>query len=250
MLKVAILEDSKILLKDLKQMLDKSGLVDVVVYALNSEEFFNKLRLQSPDALILDIDLDGDSMSGLDIASKLKLPTLFISGKIGDYFKNIEDLNIDSEAVVSHISKPITEEKLGKTLHKFIKEVNAMSKTQFVYLDFSRSKRNKIAIDTIVYLGTDKNKGAQSNNKEIYFSNRKPEILIDFSFTKMDEKGLNNNIFIKTHKSFRVNKERIERYLKETHEIEVIIHNESGKDEQKQLPVSDNYRTNIRYLPK
>jgi len=248
-LKVAVLEDSKTLLKDLIQILDETRLVDVVAWATNSDEFIEKVKVTSPEALILDIDLSGDNMSGLDIAGKLKLPVLFVSGKIGDFYKNIEDLNLDSKAVIEHISKPITAEKLGKILQKFIDQINALNRMQFVYLDFPDSKRNKIAVDTIVYLGTDKNKGSESNNKEIYFSNRKSEILIDFSFTKMAEKGFGKNTFITIHKSFRVNVNRILSYKKHTHEIEVSVFTASGTSEIKLLPVSANYRSiNSKHL--
>ncbi len=240
-IKVAILEDNKELLKELKQTLEETALVEVVAWATTSAEFLTKVVQTKPDALLLDIDLGGDSMSGLDIAHLLKLPVLFVSGKTIEFNRGIEDHNINSVVPVQHITKPITEEKLRKILPKFIREIEAQSAKDFIYLDFDSTRRNKIAAETIVYLGTDKANGSESNNKQIFFTNRKPEILIDFSFSKMEELGFSKNKFITIHKSFRVNVDKIERYLK-SHEIEVIVIGESGKTEIKLLPVSENFR--------
>ena len=78
--KVAILEDSKLLLKDLKQNLEATGLVEVVAWASSSDEFFTKLNDCRPEAVLMDIDLAGESITGIDIANKLQLPVLFVSG--------------------------------------------------------------------------------------------------------------------------------------------------------------------------
>jgi len=244
-LKVAILEDNKLLLKDLKLNLEETGLVEVVAWATNSDDFLETLRTVNPDALLLDIDLGGDSMSGLDIANKCKLPVLFVSGKTKDFYSDIEELNINSVLTVEHISKPITIEKLKKILPKFIQEIKASNQSQFVYLDFGQTRRNKIPISSIVYLCADKANGADSNNKQVFFIDRKPEILVDFSFTKMAEKGLLPDAFIQIHKSFRVNPQHIKSYHNNTHDIEVSVFNTAGKTETTRLPVSENYQKNI-----
>jgi len=248
-IKVAILEDSKFLLKELKQDLDRTQLVNVVAWALNSNDFLEKIQSKSVEALILDIDISGDSMTGIDIANKLSLPVLFVSGKTKDFFERIEDLNLNSDKIIEHISKPITIEKLNKILPKFIAQIDAVNSTKFVFLNLKdieseeNTKRVKIQISDIVYIGTDKNMGAKSNNKVIYFSNRRPALLIDFSFTKMEEIGLSLNRFIITHKSYRVNENKIEEYDMTDHAIKVKIYNEPKLIK---IPVSENYRRNIQ----
>lgn len=240
-LKVAILEDSKLLLKELKQNLEETGLIEVVVWATNSDEFLQKISQSQPEALLLDIDLGGDSMSGIDIAYHLKLPVLFVSGKTQQFHQKIEEHYINSALAVQRVTKPITIDKLRKVLPKFINEIDAISKTQYLHLDFATSKKNKISMNSIVYLGTDKANGAESNNKQIFFSDRKPEILVDFSFSQMNKMGFNENKFITIHKSFRVNVDAIQQY-QNTHEVEVIVMNGQGKTEKKLLSVSENYR--------
>lgn len=244
-LKVAILEDSKELLKNLKQNLEKTKLVDVVAFSTNSEDFLEKVSKCNPDALFLDIDLKNDSMSGLDIAYEKQLPVLFVSGKTQEFYSQIEELNLNSKNVIEHITKPITVEKLNKILPKFIKAINAFNETKYVFLDFASSKRNKISIDTIVYIGTDKANGAESNNKEIFFTDRKPEVLIDFSFTKMEEKGLNKNVFIQIHKSYRVNVYKILEYTRD-HEVKLKIIDDNNVSRFIKLHVSENYRQQMK----
>lgn len=249
-LKVAILEDNKLLLKDLKENLENSGLVEVVAYALDTEELFDKIKSCTPEALILDIDIGSDSMNGLDVASKLQLPVLFVSGKTRDFFLNIEELNANSENIVEHLTKPITLNKLNKTLPKFIKQIRLMDSTQFVYLDFLSSKRNKIAVSDIVFLETNKEHGSKSNNKRIYFTEREPETLVDFSFRTMKSMGLSENQFITIHKSFRVNMAHIMKYENASHQIVVKATDDQGAKKEFPLPVSINYQKHIRNVGK
>lgn len=244
-LKVAILEDNKQLLKDLKQNIEETGLVEVVAWATNSEEFLKKVKASEANALLLDIDLGGDSMNGLDIAESLKLPVMFVSGKTEKFYHGIADHNLNSKCVVQFLTKPITIEKLKKILPKFINEISALNKTQFIYLNFGNTRQNKISIDTIVCICTDKANGAESNNKQIFFTDRKPEILIDFSFSRMEEKGFSKNKFITTHKSFRINANNDWLYNKQNHQIEATVMNSEGKTEIKLIPVSENYRRDI-----
>ncbi|HIA36029.1 MAG TPA: response regulator [Flavobacteriales bacterium] len=245
-LKVAILEDNKMLLKELKQNLDQSGLVEVAVWASDPEDLLQKVSKCSVEALILDIDISGSSMNGLDIAHKLQLPVLFASGKTKDFYAVIEDLNMNTENIVDHISKPITPEKLNKILPKFIKQIRLTNSFKFVYLDFAGSKRNKIAISDIVFLDSDKHFGAASNNKRIYFIDRPPETLVDFTFSKMEDIGFDKTLFVQTHKSYRLNIKKYRSYS--NHFINVEVMNEQGKLEIKQIPVSVNFRKIIREL--
>lgn len=243
-LKVAILEDNPHLLKDLKESLEETALVAVVAYATSAVEFLDKVKTGNPEALLLDIDLGGDSMNGLDIAMKLKLPVLFVSGKTKDFNYGIEELNMNLSIPVHHISKPITAEKLKKILPKFINEINTINKAKFVYLDFKNSKRNKVPVDTIVFIATDTGGSGESNNKRIYFTNRKPETLYNFTLSRIEDKGFDKKQFIKIRSSHRVNADKILKYNR-NHKIEVEAMNESGKLEYMKLSVSVNYRKDV-----
>ena len=238
------------LLKSLEEDLAETQLVEVIVRATNSIEFLEKINATKADALVLDIDLGGDSMTGLDIATNLKLPVLFVSGKTRDFYQGIEELNINSTIPVEHISKPITLDKLKKILPKFINEINAINRAKYIRLDFSDTKQNRIAIDTIVFIETETGNSGASNNKRIYFTDRNPETLFNFSLTKMEDKGFDKTQFIQIRSSHRVNADKIIRYNNSTHEIEVEVFRSIGKTEIKKLPVSENFRKDVSRFKK
>lgn len=249
-IKVALLDDNKEQLLLNKQMLELSGLAAVVTTALKSEMFLEDVKITQPDILFLDLNLGDSYMTGMEVAYFLKLPVLFVSSNTAQYIKEIEKLKRDYDLCVDHITKPFAEQEFLKTAQRFLKEVSFFNKEQFVYLDFGSSKRNKIALDQIVYLSTDKANGAESNNKQIHFKNRKSEKLVDFSFSKMEDKGLMKSDFVTIHKSFRVNQNHIKAYHKKTETVEVDVFSTLGKLETKFLPVSENYQIAIKNLKK
>lgn len=119
-LKIAILEDNPSLLKDHKQNLEATDLCEVVAFATNSNDFLNNEKTNISDALLLDIDLGGgSSMNGLDVAFKLKLPVLFVSGHNAAYLKDIEKLETEFDLIVDHITKPFTEKEFLKRHQNF-----------------------------------------------------------------------------------------------------------------------------------
>lgn len=244
-LKVAILEDNKEQLKDRKLNLEENGLADVIVWSTNSSEFIELANQKKPDALLVDIDLGNDNITGLEVAFKLKLPVMFVSGHNAKHLKDIEKLQREFEFPVEHITKPFTEKDFIKTATIFLKEVSEQLKAAFIYLDFNNSKRNKIPVNTIVFLESETGKSGESNNKKIYFTNRPPEVLIDFSFSKMENYGFDPKIFIKTHRSYRVNAKKIDCY-NNSHKVTVEYMNHNGKMEIKEIPVSLNYQRGIK----
>jgi len=244
-LKVAVLDDSKLLLKELVTNLKATDLVQVVAYSTQSEEFIEKVKSSDAEALLLDIDLAGDSMSGLDVADYLKMPVLFVSGKTPKYVHQIEEHNYNSEIPVDHLSKPASLDRLKRALPKFIQQVEQYTRQTSIRLDFANSKGNLINLDDIVYVETEQGKGGESGNKRIHFRNRPFERLIDLSFPALERAGLSKHKFIQPHKSYRVNAERILSYDSTSHKIEVKSHNGIGQISV-QIPVSENYRKLVR----
>ncbi len=244
-LKVALLEDNKELLKDLKYEVERTELVDVVVWAATPSEFLEKVKTTQPDILLLDIDLAGESMSGLDVAAKLRLPVLFVSGKMRDFYEGVSTLNVEfKEVPVVYITKPITSDKLNAVLPKFIQQVRAMTKPAGITLELKDEGRRTFAPNSIVYLCADKRIGSASGNKEIHFIDREPGVLVDFSFCTMEGKGLVEEQFLTIHKSYRVNAAHAKPLEGEV--MRVTVMNRHGKLVEKELPVSENYRPAVR----
>lgn len=249
-LKIALLEDNKAQLKERKTLIEENNLAQVTIWATHSTDFLEKVRMEKPDVLMLDIDLGNESLSGIEVASKLKLPVLFVSQYNDKNLKEIEALNLESDFPVDHLSKSFNDEALIKKMTRFLTEVSEYLNSKVVYLDFKFDKRNKISVDSIVCIESETGSSGESNNKRIYFSNRRPETLCDFSFTKMNEYGIDSHIFITTHRSFRVNASKIGRYNSTDHFVEVEVFNDLGNIEKKQIPVSENYRKDVRKFAK
>jgi CheY-like chemotaxis protein len=245
-LKVAVLEDSKELLNYLVEMVKETRLVDVVVAETDHKVFLEKTASALPDALLLDIDLAGQGISGLDIARIKKLPVLFVSGKTPEFTSQIEDINMELSVPVSHISKPITELKLSRILPKFIQDIEVRERSQFVTLDLGERKNVKIPINDIVYIETSEGQSGRSNNKTIFFTNRPPETLYNFSFSKMHERGFPSEKFVKIRISHVINIDKMECYNNSTHKVEIYAMTENKGVERVALPVSEDYRKYVR----
>lgn len=246
----ALLDDNKEQLLKNQQMLEKEGLVTVVSACISAQSFLEHIKHSNPEVLFLDLNLGDWYMTGMEVAFQLKLPVLFASSNTAQYIKEMETLKRDHNLCVEHITKPFTEQEFIKTTQRFLKEIDFFKKESHIQLDFGTSKRNKIAMESIVYLSTDKASGAESNNKQIHFTNRKTENLIDFSFSKMEEKGFLKSQFVTIHKSFRVNKNHIKAYHHKTESIEIQVFTANGKLETKSLQVSENYQAEIKKILK
>ena len=246
LLKAALLDDNPEQLHINQRYLEQSGLVQVVTACVSAEAFMQEVKQSRPEVLFLDLNLGDSYMTGMEVAYELQLPVLFVSSNTPQYIGEMEELKRRHDLCVDHLTKPYTEAEFSKTVQRFITEVHFFANRTFVHLDFGGFKRNKIGINAIVYLAADKSLGAESNNKQIYFTNRKSERLVDFSFTKMEEKGLLKSQFITIHKSFRVNKDHIKHYDKKEEVIEVDVYDSTGKMVTKRLPVSENYATDVK----
>jgi DNA-binding response OmpR family regulator len=237
-LRFGILEDDQRVGNSIKTNLEKTGLVEVVLLETTSKSFLDKINTIELDAVCLDIDLDGDSMTGLDVANYLNLPVIFTTGKTKDYIEGIEQLDGEKASPVEHITKPITPDKLSKKLPKFINQIKSYKKNNSITLNLLGGVKKSVQIDSIVYITS---KDEFSNNKTIFFDNAPPEILIDFSFNNMSEIGLSKNIFITTHKQYRVNVNKITSYLP-THKVSVKAVTIANKLENVEITVAENYR--------
>ncbi len=246
--KLALLEDNIELLEDRKKNLACIENVSVVVASNNSTDFLKNVRETKPDAILVDIELKNDSMSGLDIAYKLNLPVLFVSSENARHIKDLEHLKLEHDLVVDHITKPFTDNAFIKSVRRFINDLNIQNVAEFK-LNESHTRQG-FPYDSIVFLSADKMEGSESNNKMIYFNDQLPKKLIDFSFKKMEDHGFHPHHFLTIHRSFRVNKRNIKRYDRERFMIIVDAYSSTGKLEEKQLPVSENFRTEVKKLIK
>ena len=244
--RIALLEDNPKQLEKLAAYLEKIPNAELVLKSKNSEDFFEQLKTTAPDILIADLDLGNDSMTGMEVAIEVKLPVFFASINTADYIEDLEALKREDNLCVDHLTKPFTEAEFAKSFTRFLKEVELFSTNEYVYLDFNKKKGNKILINDIVFISSSKDAGSINNDKQIHFINQKPERLIDFSFSKMEEKGLTSSHFITIHKSFRVNRKHIKCYHPKTAKIEIKVFDETAKTRLVTLDVSENYQKDLK----
>ena len=247
-LKFALLEDNIILLRDLQRLIKDNNLAEIVIASTKSEDFLEKMESESPTALVLDIDLVGDSMSGLDIANYCKdKPILFITGNTRDYINQIETLRIDNDVPVEFLSKPLNEEKLVKLFVKWEKSIFTLAKIETLkikLLDYFQP--NPIKQEEIIYIRSDYT--SNSNNKKIQLTKSYNECTVSRkSMNYFFEQGLSKQNFIQTSQSFIVNKSYL-RELKITREnISYQITFMAGeKPKTESIEITGEYWKNIK----
>lgn len=241
--KIALLEDNKELLKDLKQIIDSIPQAEVVAYSTTSSLFLEKVQDTLPDFLILDIELINDSMSGLDIAKKLKLPVIFVSGKNAAHLPTIESLKFEHAIKLDFISKPYNDDHLKKLVTNFMNELERDNKNSFIRLKYDGETHN-VPLNSIVCICTDKKENSESNNKVFYFNDRRPKTIADFSFsTKIDNV---HPTFMITHKSYRINKTAKPKFIRDANVIEVLVMNENSQLVKVNFPISESYISSVR----
>jgi DNA-binding LytR/AlgR family response regulator len=228
-LNIAILEDNPILLKDLICYIEDLKLANIKVKAQKATDFIEKTKaLSGVDAVVLDIDINGDSMNGIDVANHLNLPTLFISGKTKNYLNEIEDLRLFHEQPVEFLTKPIREDKLKLVFEKFERlisqqnnENTLINSTQSEYLVIKtrEAKKQSIKVAEIAFLDTEPEDGNRIKLES------GEEILTP----RGNFSGFLNelpNYFIKINRSTIINAKKVDRFFS-TDEIGIPIEGET-----------------------
>jgi DNA-binding LytR/AlgR family response regulator len=245
-LKLALLEDSAVLLKDLKNYIEDNRLGEVAIMASDSEDFLKQFDLakQKPDALLLDIDLAGDTMTGVDVANHLNLPVFFISGKTKDYLEQIQALKLDKEVPVEFMTKPISSEKLVKLFDRFEKTIKAFKKTSVLNVKVLNDRTGKIEQENIMFITSIK--GSESNNKLIQlYDDIEPLEVSHMSLGKFFELGLSEDLFVQTSQSCIVNKKVLKTLdLKRDKSLYTYPHKIKGEEKSFKLEITEKYWSN------
>lgn len=215
-LNVAVLEDSPTLLNDLIENIKHLDLANVLAHATNTEDFIAKVKQNSNiDALILDIDIIGDSMNGIDVANSIQLPTLFISGKTKDYINGIEDLRIYNDQPIEFLTKPVKDERIKKVFEKFerlvflFKEngfITTNNNSEFIAIKTKTAKKQSIKIESIAFFDTETKDG-----KRIILESGKEILTPRMNFTEILEYLPSH--FLKINNSTIINSNKVDRFI-------------------------------------
>lgn len=250
-LNVAILEDNEDLRYNLHSDIEDNNIATIIESHTKANQFIERVKANKDkiDLLILDIELEGQNTDGIEVASILKKPVLFISGKSVHHLSQIEDINLDSDFPVESIIKPATVDKLKKVFKKIIDEIewqNHKKKSKIVKIKIENVLReidqSKIVLIESIPDG--------SNNKMIYFIDERPVKLFNFSFATMVEKGFSQEQFLRTHNSYRINHSIITEFDLSKRRVFVVCKNDKLESVKKEIPISDGFYSEVRKVLK
>lgn len=218
-----IVDDNKIALTALKQMVRMDSTLTLVKECEDATAAYQEIMLGQIDLLFLDIEMPG--MSGVELVKSLgeKRPMIIFTTSRVDYAAEAFDLS-----VIDYLLKPIIPVRFlqavekAKTLLKNKNIAIVNKEDEFIFIRDSNVVR-RLKLSDILYLE------AMGDYVKVYVSNHVYSI---HSSLKAVEQKLTHGIFLRVHRSFIINVSKIDTVEGGT----LIIHNHL-------VPVSDAYRS-------
>lgn len=218
---IFILDDEEVIVDSLGSMLKSIGSDKDNIYGYTDyRKFLEDIKTKKCDILFMDIRLD--DTNGIEL---IKENGIYLKGTkliyITGYDEYIEDV-FETELVYL-IKKPLNEEKVEKAYLKAIEKINKENKVIVVK---TLKETRKVKINEIYYIESD------ARLVNIYLRN---EVLVSYGKLSDMEEMLKGN-FLRTHKSYLVNLERVKSYK----------HNQVILDNGKVIPISRNSISKVK----
>lgn len=202
-LKVLIVDDEQPAREELKYLLSDIESVDIVADVNNLEDAIFALSEQKIDLIFLDIQIN--DQNGMTLAEKIK-------GKdIGVIFATAYDeyaVEAFSLNAIDYLLKPFSKERVNESIKKAFKKLGVKVKkrqSNFRKLTFwNEEKMIVVAPEEIIYLTVDERKVVVETTKGRLTDTGPLQSTLD----KLDQ-----DLFIRTHRSFVVNIEKIEEII-------------------------------------
>ncbi len=239
--KILVVEDEKIVAKDISVCLERSG-YEVLGEFSNGEKAIESLKDNKPDLVLLDIMLAG-KMTGIDVSTVIKekydIPVVFLTAYADE--KTIGKAKITEP--YGYVIKPFKEIDLRASiemaLYKFEKE-----KEKFSNLSHKGLEKDSIIAKEYIYVKA-KSKLVKVQNEDILFIealkdyvtlNTGKEKFTIHSTMKDIEKKLPEEFFIRVHRSYIIN-------LKKIDSIDgALVHIEKSS---KPIPIGGSYKESL-----
>ncbi|MBQ2909931.1 MAG: response regulator transcription factor [Bacilli bacterium] len=218
---IFILDDEEVIVDSLGSMLKSIGSDKDNIYGYTDyRKFLEDIKTRKCDILFIDIRLD--NTNGIELIKEngnyLKgTKLIYITG----YDEYIEDV-FETELVYL-IKKPLSKEKVEKAYLKAIEKINKENKVIVVK---TLKETRKVKINEIYYIESD------ARLVNIHLKN---EVLVSYGKLSDMEEMLKGN-FLRTHKSYLVNLERVKSYK----------HNQVILDNGKVIPISRNSISKVK----
>lgn len=218
---IFILDDEEVIVDSLGSMLKSIGSDKDNIYGYTDyRKFLEDIKTKKCDILFMDIRLD--DTNGIEL---IKENGIYLKGTkliyITGYDEYIEDV-FETELVYL-IKKPLNEEKVEKAYLKAIEKINKENKVIVVK---TLKETRKVKINEIYYIESD------ARLVNIHLKN---EVLVSYGKLSDMEEILKGN-FLRTHKSYLVNLERVKSYK----------HNQVILDNGKVIPISRNSISKVK----
>lgn len=248
-IRIALADDTLRILNRFSQLLQEIPCVEVAFTATSYDNFFDQYEKdRNIDALILDIEMDSPK-AGLLIAEEVCKPVLFTSSFADKHLNKIVELEEKTGISQPMPKELVTDpEKFRKMILRFCENVSRLKKGNGeMKVKTADGLHKTINVNNIILISAEKDVG---NDKMIYFTEDEPITLPRTPFA--DIEGWNvqyNNLFRRVHKSYMVNKNRIVSESKDEVVVRGCLKDERGqlkRDFQKSIPVSENYRKNLK----
>jgi DNA-binding LytR/AlgR family response regulator len=241
MVRILIIEDELIISQDMTAMLTKMG-YEVIGDAMDFDEAIEILERETPDLILLDINLNG-RRDGIDLAAEIntrfQIPFIFTTS-----YSDAATLERARQTnPVNYLVKPFKQEQLYTAIEMGLFKAaeidpgdSELAKQKPVAPNDDEDKPliikgvlfvkdkfayNKLVLDDIRWIKSD------GNYLEIYTSTLKPALIRASMGSFMERLGDN---FLRCHKSYAINLQHLTKF--ETHSV--TIGNET-------IPISKNY---------
>src|ERR1700712_1957694 len=117
-IKAIIIDDERLARNELKKMLHDHADVEVIDEAANVDEGVEKIELQNPDLIFLDIQMPGKT--GFQLLEELeRAPHVIFTTAYDEYALKAFEVN-----ALDYLLKPIEPKRLADAIHKVQYEIN------------------------------------------------------------------------------------------------------------------------------
>ncbi len=224
LLKCTVVDDSSLQRLSIVKLIKDHPNLKLVAEYNNAIETKNGLLDTPTDLIFLDIEMP--VLTGFELLDDLpnKPQIIFVTGKTQYAFKAF-----DYDAV-DYIHKPVTKERFNNAvtkainLYKLKNQVATPEDDEFIFVK-SNLKNRKVFLSRLKYI--------QALGDYVKFVTEKENFIV-LATMKSFEEQLPNDRFLRIHKSYIVNLEKIERYNSKNIEID-----------QQKLPLSRNKKSNL-----
>jgi two-component system LytT family response regulator len=220
MYKCIVVDDEELARRLIKRHLSELEDFELVASCESAIEALKIIKEKSIDLMFLDIEMP--LLKGTDFLKNLnQKPKVIFTTAYREYALEGFELN-----VVDYLLKPINFTRFLKAIEKFLESTNKVIESSvFKYIYIQSNKKNiKIVLDDVLYIESLK------EYVQIHFKNRK--VIFKGGITAFEQKL--DHHFVRVHRSYIVNINKITAYTKSDIEIGRI-----------EIPIGDSYKDRV-----